>query len=90
MVLATDGKILYVSETVNDHIGLNWVCHMIVHACPAWCTMYPYSNIIKEELPGSAINDIVPNQEDRTELKSRLRTLNNKEIEGEGKLYYII
>ena len=35
-------------------------------------------------MPGSAVQDIVPNQEDRTELKSCLRTLNNKESDGEG------
>ena len=25
MVLAPDAKILYVSETINDQLGLNWV-----------------------------------------------------------------
>ena len=25
MVISTDCKILYLSETVHDHLGLNWV-----------------------------------------------------------------
>ena len=31
MVLAPDAKILYVSETINDQLGLNWVSFIGVH-----------------------------------------------------------
>ena len=31
MVLAPDAKILYVSETINDQLGLNWVSFIGPH-----------------------------------------------------------
>lgn len=31
MVLAPDAKILYVSETINDQLGLNWVSFIGAH-----------------------------------------------------------
>ena len=29
MLVSVDNKILYISETVNDHLGLNWVRKLI-------------------------------------------------------------
>ena len=32
LVISTDGRILYVSESVNDHLGLNWVRVLSSHS----------------------------------------------------------